>query len=80
MFIDGLDEPIHGLANFTKPNNLQDAIERARDLQDALPKENEIFHHKPSFPSKGKDEKAPLSKGSQYKKALDDDVLIVLRM
>ena len=55
MFIDGLDEPLHGLVNSTKPNTLQDAIERARDLQDALPKSKATSHHKPSFPSKGKE-------------------------
>ena len=38
MFIDGLDEPLHGLVNCTKPTTLHDAIERARELQDALPK------------------------------------------
>ena len=54
MFIDGLDEPLHGLVKSTKPTTLYDAIERARDLQDALPKAKENFHHKPSFPSKGK--------------------------
>ena len=63
----------------TKPTTLQDSIERARYLQDALPKAKETFHHKPSFPSKGKDEKAPLSKESQNKKPLDDDVRRDLR-
>ena len=32
MFIDGLEELLHGLVNSTKPTTLQDAIERARDL------------------------------------------------
>ena len=62
MFIDGLEEPLHGLVKSTKPTTLQYSIERARDLQDALPKSKKTFQHKPSFPSKGKDEKAPLSK------------------
>ena len=73
MFINGLDEPLHGLVKSTKPTTLQDAIERARDLQDALPKEKATFQHKPSFPSKGKDEKASFSKESQNKNPLDDD-------
>ena len=60
MFIDGLAEPLHGLDNYTKPTTLQDSIERARDLQDALPKEKATFQQKPTFPSNGKDEKAPL--------------------
>ena len=68
MFIDGLDEPLNGLVKSTKPTTLQDAIEMARDLQDALPKAKESFQHKPSFPSKGKEEKAPLSKERKYKK------------
>ena len=79
MFIDGLDEPLHWLVKSTKPTTLQDAIERARDIQDALPKAKVTFQHKPSFPSKGKDEKAPLSKESQNNKPLDDDVQRYLR-
>ena len=43
MFIDGLDEPLHGLVKYTKPITFHDAIERARDLQDALPKSKAIF-------------------------------------
>ena len=74
MFIDGLDEPLHGLVKFTKPTTLHDAIERARDLQDALPKAKANFQNKPSFPSKGKEEKVAPSKESSYKKPLDDEV------
>ena len=65
MFINGLVEPLHGLVKSTKPTTLQDAIERARDIQDSLPKSKATFQKNPSFPSKGKDEKAPLSKESQ---------------
>ena len=54
MFIDGLEEPLHGLVKSTQPTTLQDSIERARDLQDALPKSKATFQHKPSFPSEGK--------------------------
>ena len=43
MFIDGLDETLHGLVKSTKPITLHDSIERARDLQDALPKAKETF-------------------------------------
>ena len=43
MFIDGLDEPLHGLVKSTKPTTLHDAIERASDLQDALQKSKETF-------------------------------------
>ena len=74
MFIDGLDEPIHGLVKSTKATTFHDAIERARYLQDALPKAKEKFQHKAAFPSKGKEEKASPSKESSYKKPLDDEV------
>ena len=74
MFIDGLDEPLHGLVKSTKPTTLQDAIERAIYLQYALSKVKATFQHKPSFPSKGKEEKDPFLKESQNKKPLDDDV------
>ena len=74
MFIYGLYEPRHGLVKSFKPTTLQYAIERTRYLQYALPKANETFQHKLSFPSKGKDEKAPFSKERQNKKLLDDDV------
>ena len=49
MFIDGLDETLHGLVKSTKPTTLHDAIERARDLQDALPKARKIFIISPLF-------------------------------
>ena len=74
MFIDGLDEPLHGLAKSTKPTTLHDVIERARDLQDAFPKVKESFQHKALFPTKGKEEKSAPSKESLYKKPLDDEV------
>ena len=43
IFIDGLEEPLHGLIKSTKPTTLQDAIEMARDIQDAFPKAKETF-------------------------------------
>ena len=49
MFIDGLEEPLHGLVKSTEPITLHDAIERARDLQDALPKARQPSKAKP-FP------------------------------
>ena len=42
-FIDGLDEPLHGFVKSTKPTTLHDAIERAKDLQDALSKAKATF-------------------------------------
>ena len=79
MFIDGLDEPLHRLVKYTNPTTLHDAIERSRDLQNSFPKEKEKFHNKPSFPSKGKEEKVSPSKDSSYKKPLDDEVQRDLR-
>ena len=43
MFIDGLEEPLHGLVKSTRAITLHDSIERARDPQDALPREKENF-------------------------------------
>ena len=74
MFVDGLEEPLHGMVKSTKPTTLQYAIQRARYLQDALPKVKETFHKKPSFPSKGKEEKTPFPKESQSKVPRSDDV------
>ena len=71
MFIDGLDEPLHGLVKTTKPTTLHDAIERTRDLQDALPKAKKNFQNKSSFFSKGKEEKDAPSKESTFRKPLD---------
>ena len=74
MFIDGLDEPLHGLVKYTKSTTLHDAIQRTRDLQDAFPKAKEKFQHKPYFPSRGKEERGAPSKESSYKKPLDIEV------
>ena len=79
IFIDGLAEPLHGLVKSTKSTIIQYSIERARDLQDALPKTKEKFQPKLSFPLKGKDYKAPLSKEGQSKTPLSDDVRRDLR-
>lgn len=73
MFIDGLAEPSHGMVKSTRPTILQDAIERARDLQDSFLRTRAQFQQKPSFQSKGKDMKVPPSKGNQEKGSLSDD-------
>ena len=54
MFIDGLEEPLHGLVKTTKQTTLQDVVERAIDLQYSLPKEKETSQKNPTFPSKVK--------------------------
>ena len=70
MINDGLEEPLHGLVNSTKPITLHDAIERARDLQDALPRAKETFQSKAPHSSKGKEGKAAPPKESSLKNLL----------
>ena len=79
MFIDGLDEPLHGLVKSTKPPTLHDATERTRDLQDAFPKAKANFQNKSSLISKGKGEKAVPSKENTFKKPFDIEVRRYLR-
>ena len=79
MFIDGLEEPLHGLANSTKPITLHDAIERTRDLQDALPRAKATFPRKSTHSSKGKEGKAAPPKESSLKKPLYIDLQRELR-
>lgn len=80
LFIDGFAEPLHGLVKSTKPTTLQDFVENARDIQDALLREKAPFQQNPTFPSKGKDVKAPPSKESQNKVPLSDDFQRYLRI
>ena len=79
MFIDGLEEPLHGLVKSTNPITLHDAIKRARDLQDALPRAKATFPSKATHSSKGKEGKAYPSKESSLKKPLDIDLRRELR-
>ena len=74
MFLDGLEEPLHGLVKSTKPITLHDAIERTRDLQDALPKAKATFQSKASHFSKGKEGKFSPPKESTLKKPIDIDL------
>ena len=79
MFINVLEEPFHGLFKSTKPITLHDAIERARDLQDALPKAKATFQSKAPHFSKGKEGKDAPPKESSLKKPLDIDLRRELR-
>ena len=79
MFIDGLKEPLHGLVKSTKPITLHDAIERARDLQDALPKAKETFQIKAPHFSKRKEGNVAPYKEISLKKPLDIDIKRELR-
>ena len=38
MFTEGLAEPLRGWVKAYKPTSLQDAVSRARDLQESVPK------------------------------------------
>ena len=53
LFTEGFVEPLRGWVKAYKPATLQDAIRRARDLQDAILKNR--FPPNPAFPQKGKD-------------------------
>ena len=79
MFIDGLEELLHGLVKSTKLITLHDVIERARDLKYALPKAKETFQSKAPHFSKGKEGKASPPKESSLKKPLDIDLRRELR-
>ena len=74
MFIDGMEEPLHGLVKCTKPATLHDAIERTRDLQDALPRAKATFPSKATHSSKGKEGKDAPPKESSLKKPLNIDI------
>ena len=53
LFTEGLAESLRGWVKAYKPATLQDAIGRAKDLQDTVLKNR--FPPKPAFPPKGKD-------------------------
>ena len=73
MFIDGLVEPFHGLVKSTRTTTLQEAIERARDLQHDFPRVKAPLQQNFSSQSKEKDMKVPPSKDNQDKGSLSDD-------
>jgi hypothetical protein len=55
LFIEGLSKPLHGWVKAFKPETLQDAIIRTRDMEDVVLK-NKPFS-KPFIPQKNKDKK-----------------------
>ena len=57
LFIEGLTEPLRGWVKAYKPTLLQDAISRARDLQESVPKPK--FSPGPNFPAKFNDRRPP---------------------
>jgi hypothetical protein len=69
LFIEGLLEPLRGWVKDFKPETLQDAIVRTRDMEGTVPK-TKIFS-KPFIPQKGKDKK-PTGKEGTGKERLDE--------
>ena len=55
LFTEALTEPLRGWVKAYKPSTLQDAINRARDLQDSIPKNR--FPLNTKFPVRDKDRK-----------------------
>ena len=76
LFSETLTEPLRGWVKAYKPSTLQDAISRARDLQDSVPKNR--FPLKTNFPIKDKDKKH-FQQEIQKKTWLDDETRKYLR-
>jgi hypothetical protein len=57
LFTEGLIEPLRGWVKAYKPTTLQDAVSRARDLQESVPKPK--FTSRPNFPTKFNDRGPP---------------------
>jgi hypothetical protein len=57
LFVEGLMEPLRGWVKAYKPTSLHDAINMARDMQDAVPKR--CFSPKPTFTLKTKETRPP---------------------
>ena len=64
MFVEGLSEPLRGLVRSNKPATLQDAISKARDLQDVLPRTRPPYPQRQAFQPKGKDTRVPPPKAN----------------
>ena len=76
LFSEALTEPLQWWVKAYKPSTLQDVINRARDLQDSVPKNR--FPLKTNFPVKDKDRK-PFQQEMPKKTWLDDDTRKDLR-
>lgn len=64
MFIEGLIKPLKGLVKSNIPTTLQDVVGRAKDLQDALPRVTTPLPPREGFPQRGRDTRAPPSRGN----------------
>ena len=71
VFSEALTQPLWGWVKAYKPPTLQNAISRARDLQDSFLKNR--FPPKTNFPVKYKDKK-PFQQERTKKTWLDDDM------
>jgi hypothetical protein len=69
LFTEGLSEPLRGWVKAFKPETLQDAIIRTRDMEDAVPKTKTFS--KPFIPQKNKDKK-PFQKEGTGKEKMDE--------
>jgi hypothetical protein len=64
LFTEGLAEPLRGWVKAYKPTMLQDAVGRARDLQESVPKTK--FTPRPDFPTKFDDRTPPQRDGTGH--------------
>jgi hypothetical protein len=64
LFTEGLAEPLRGWVKAYKPTTLQDAVGRARDLQESVPKTK--FTPRPDFPTKLDDRTPPQRDGTGH--------------
>jgi hypothetical protein len=69
LFTKGLSEPLCGWVKAFKPETLQDAIIRTRDMEDVVPKTKTFS--KPFIPQKNKDKK-PFQKEGTGKEKMDE--------
>ena len=76
LFTEALTEPLRGWVKAYKPPTLQDAISRAKGLQDSVPKNR--FPLKTNFPVRDKDKK-PFQQEFPKKTWLDEDTRKDLR-
>jgi hypothetical protein len=76
LFVEGLSEPLRGWVKAYNPFTLQDAVSRAMDIQNVVPKN--MFSPKPTFPQRNKETK-PFQKDWTRKPKLDEGTRKELR-
>ena len=70
MFIDGLDEPLHGLVKSTKPTTLQDAMKGLETFKMPFQKKRQHFNISPLFHQREKKRRLLLQKRVNIKNLL----------